>query len=45
MVAVDVGFHHILKDVVHLVKSELLRCCLAVSFLNAMLLGVNSKCQ
>lgn len=37
MVAVDVGFHHILKDVVHLVKSALLRCCLAVSFHNAML--------
>ena len=30
-VAVDVRFHHVLEDVVHLVVSALLRCCLAVS--------------
>ena len=32
MVAVDVGFHHILEDVVHFVILALLRCAFAVSF-------------
>ena len=31
-IAVDVRFHHIHEDVVHLVISALLRCRLAVSF-------------
>ena len=31
-IAVDVGFHHILEDVAHLVIPALLRCRLAVSF-------------
>ena len=30
-VAVDVRFHHVLEDVVHLVVSALLRCCPAAS--------------
>ena len=30
-IAVDVCFHHILEDVVHLIVSALLCCCLAVS--------------
>ena len=31
VVAVDVGFHHVLEDVVHLVIPALLRCRLACS--------------
>lgn len=37
--------HSIFKDVVHLVKSALLWCCLAVLFNNFMLLGQDSETQ